>query len=183
MAFPQVEPAECCTGKRRSRFYCERRDRNIRDVPYEVGKCPLHSAPAAEHLVAVGTDIGYEGLDLVPGNEILVQHDCEDLHRGLEFLGNHLIGAGIVKRPDFADITRAHNNGEGRVEVPAETNDPAGRYGIIDSNNCNPGPRDAGMGEYPFCRCIAKHHGLALLPGSHDKVRVELDDIVQDAGL
>jgi hypothetical protein len=52
-----------------------------------------------QHLAAVGTDIGNERLDLVPGNKIRVEHDREDPGRGLELLGNHFIGTVIVQRP------------------------------------------------------------------------------------
>ena len=75
-------------------------------MPHEIGKRPVHRVPAAEHPVAIGPDISNEGLDLVPGNEVLVQHHREDLDRGLELLSDHLVRAEFLQVLYLADIPR-----------------------------------------------------------------------------
>src|SRR5512133_3811226 len=152
----------------------------MRDMPCKVRKCPVYRVPAAKHLVAIGTDIGNEGLNLVPGYEILVKHDGKDLDRGLKFLRNNLVGADGLQVLCFVNVPRPHDDEDGRVEPPAEAYNLPCSYGIVDRNHGNPGCGYTGMDKHPVSGSIPEHHGFTLVPCGLDKIGIEFNDRIDN---
>ena len=51
----------------------------------------------AEVLVLLLSDARGEGINLLPGHKIFVQHMGEDFQRGFELFGNDLVGAQLLE--------------------------------------------------------------------------------------
>jgi len=131
MPFPEVELPESFSLQRRVVFNGECCYCGIGNIPQKIRKRSLHRSPAPQYPVTIRPDIDDEALYPVPGDEIFIEHNREDLDGSLKFFGNNLICPSFLQGFDLADVPRPHNNRNPVSETAADADNLTGRNRII----------------------------------------------------
>ena len=140
--------------------------------------CFRHSP---KHFVPPGPHVPNELLDLHLGDEVAPEYPGEDLHRGLELLGDYVIGSGLMERFHLLHISGPHQYEKSRVHPLGHLGDSTGASRVGDGCDQDPGLLHPGVAEDCGMSGIAKRDDLPFLPLLSHRVRVGFQNQVRDS--
>jgi len=158
-------------------------DLRVGKADLQVGAGNGFRRDVAQHVITRRPHLGDELLDLRLGDQVFPQHAAEDLHGGLEFLGDHLVGPQIVQDLHLLDEAGPDDHVEFGIHLFGQFGDPPRRRGIVDDDDHRPGVLDVGVAQYRLVGGVAVVDRLPGFPLPPHRLGIHLQDHVGDRRL